>query len=348
MPISQIAKSTGLAWNTIKNRIDHLEKNGILREPYPILKYEVLELERHHVTVSLNNSTVLSVLEESLNDYPYIRYRARFHGDEGFGLYLQFDIPKGTEHHLESYLGLLLVKGVIDDYQRYVELGPRYETRLNFSQYNFENQQWKFSWKEWLDRMDEQEVQSLEYESPKSLLGKIEPIHFEVLQLLFEDARTSQKQISERLQIPMGQAHRHYRFVMEKLVKNVRLYYDTTYFDLTSTYMAIIKAEGMAEKVFNNYVKGGPPFSTSLSLLQNDKVLLWGSFSPQQGIDAIFSLWEKFSDVKVYLLDTTDRGSFSYDFYPPNFDFDKRWWKVDRYYMVEEPFLLLDQRMEGF
>ena len=96
-------------------------------------------------------------------------------------------------------------------------------------------------------------------------------------------------------------------------------------------------------QLYNLLRKYPPPFHLAMDIFKDKCFQIWVNTNPVQAIGLANSIWNLFPCSELYILNTRDVGSFSYWFYPPNFDFDKTDWRKDVEYMVTAPLQAIER-----
>jgi hypothetical protein len=165
-----------------------------------------------------------------------------------------------------------------------------------------------------------------------------------LLKDLTQNAAIKQTALMKKYSLSKSEISRRYNFVYSSYIDKIRLMYNREAFDLYETFLAISSSIEPVKlrQIYYGLLKNPPPFNFSFDILKNNRILIWSNMSPAQGTDFAFSLWSNYENVKAYALITKDEGSFSYHFYPLNYDHENNKWKDSEEYMVTEPL----QRLE--
>lgn len=339
MSVSDLAQKTGLAWKTVKKHLAQLKERKILLAPVAIYSPEKLGLQKVGVLVYLPTYNSLQILEDACREHPYTSYRSRFFAGN-FGLFIQFNIPKGTLHYLQEFFLQLQKKGHIINLE-FIEILPSgFELFPTLSKFDFQLGLWDFDWGKWLqkrDKIKQTPIQTTVFDA--STLQLIKDEHLEILRDFTKAADIKQIEIMEKYGLAKATAHRYYSFVREQLVSSVRLNYDRRYFQLNETYLAII--DGLSQEDINALYsllqQYPPPFRLSVNILKKNSLLLWISMNANMANNFAYTIWQQFSNTKIIHLNTQQKNSMRYWFYPLNFDLASKTWKASFEYMVEAP-----------
>jgi len=336
MSINDLAEKLGISWITAKKRYEKLKSENIIRNPIAIFRPEPLGLERVNVLVETPTIESLMLTEKACTIHPYTHYRARVFG-KVFGLFIQFDTPKGTEKKLKDFLEGLQTYQYINSFQVFKSKRIRFESFPDLSKFDVKSYKWNFSWEEWIEKLNEQPITLPESYKINTNFNKFLESHFTILRKITANAEVTQKEIKEELNLSRTEAYRQYHYVLDKYIDSIRLIYDRRAFNLTETFLTIGKTDDRKKlaKFFNNLKNNPPPFHFSLDLVENNGFIFWCNMDTHQVHNFNFSLWKVFPKMNTYVIDSNQ--SSIYWFYPPNFDFKKRQWKTSREYMIEEP-----------
>ncbi|MFW9852816.1 MAG: winged helix-turn-helix transcriptional regulator [Candidatus Thorarchaeota archaeon] len=342
--ITKLAEMLKLSRPTVKKRMENLKKQGILGKPIALYQPENLGLERKHIFAEVSTQGDLKKLEKACEEHPYTRYRVRTFGGT-FGLYMQFEIPPNTLQLLNEFMLNLQESKFIINFKIFESCGTRTVSFPDLSKFNVENLTWDFSWDKWFKSLKSysSEINNLEKEETDFSVYK--PSHLQVLRKISSDASINQSELKDVLGLSKTEAHRSYKYVMDKYIDRVRLIYDRESFNLTETYLAISTFIGEEKQgqIYNQMKENPPPFHISVDMLKNYGIIIWGNMSTSQATDFAFSSWKSLNNANIYILNTKKGGSRMYWFYPNNFDFKEQYWKISREYMVDEPLSRLDR-----
>ncbi|NHJ49619.1 MAG: winged helix-turn-helix transcriptional regulator [Asgard group archaeon] len=336
MPMTELATILNVTRITAKKRVDDLKERGIIREPIAIYDPYKLDLYRMNVLANVPTLDALEKLEKACDEHPYTHYRVRSFGCK-FQLFMQFDMPNGTDKLLVDFLKQLEKQEIINSFELFPSKGLRTDVYADLSRFNAKLSSWNFSWEDWYNKLGTQTSKLPPVAKSEVDYTNFNKSYFQVLRLLTANATLKQTDLIEKLKLSKTQAHREYNFVMENFIETIRFMYDREIFDLTETYIAIgynISSKLIAQ-IYHAINNNPPPFRLALDILENDSILLWGNMSPAQASGFAFSMWKFIPDMNIYTLDT--KKSRLYWFYPDNFDFDKLEWKISKDYFITEP-----------
>ncbi|MCY3413165.1 MAG: winged helix-turn-helix domain-containing protein [Candidatus Heimdallarchaeota archaeon] len=335
---SDLADKLQISWPTAKKRITKLEKQGILLKPFVSVFAEGIGLSKVNLILEVPNLNKMIQLENFFDFYPYTLYRARFIGKQ-FGLFLQLNIPEGAEDIIMELLDRLKDKQFVSKGEIFESTLIRYQIYPTIQKFNMNTGSWEFSWKTWLDRMPGDSDVELETVTEKPKLDEIKDVHLQILRILTEDASLKQSKIMKELNLSRTDTHRHYTYVMENFISEIRLNYKREIFNISDSYLVIIR--DLAKKdlinLFSHFKDKAPPFRISFEIINNHTVLIWGTMSNTQALDFAFALWEKYPQMEYYPLSNRDDSVRRHSFKPENFDLEKKKWKDNRQYLLEIP-----------
>ncbi|MDH5401678.1 MAG: hypothetical protein OEY49_04230 [Candidatus Heimdallarchaeota archaeon] len=123
------------------------------------------------------------------------------------------------------------------------------------------------------------------------------------------------------------------------MVDSFELYYNRNYFDLNDTNIFFITNVNKQKqaKLMNTLLDNPPPFRFSIDLLENNSIFLYGNLNYKDLYRFVDSLWSEFDEIEMYRLNSSIDSSIRYYFWPDNFDFEKKTWKIDYDYMLTNP-----------
>jgi DNA-binding Lrp family transcriptional regulator len=336
MPMTELAELLGVTRVTAKKRVEDLKKREIIRKPIAMYDPKALDLHRVNVYAQVESLEKLKILELACDEHPYTHYRVRAYGG-GFGLHIQFEIPRGTYSHLKVFFEELRKKGITKEQRLCVSTDVRTDAFADLTRYNSKLSKWNFSWSEWFDSLEAFTVKLPKVTKESIDYSKFNASHFKILRMLTSDGSLKQTDIKEKLGLSKTQAYREFNYVVSNYIYDIRFMYNREIFDLTETYIAFgtdISPKSVSQ-LYHGFKNNPPPFRSFIDILENNAILFWATMSPAQASSFAFSIWKKLKNVEIYTLDT--KTSEMYWFYPDNFDFEKMNWKTSKEYIVHEP-----------
>ncbi|RLI67110.1 MAG: hypothetical protein DRO63_05500 [Candidatus Gerdarchaeota archaeon] len=336
MPMTELAQLLGITRITAKRKVDDLFERGIIRKIIAIYDPLTLGLQRTYVLAQVQSITDLGKLEQACDEHPYTHYRARAFGG-AFHLFMQFDIPKGSTKFLQGFFEQLKKRKIVSTFEIFTSIGIGKNRFADLTRFNMEISRWHFSWKEWFKLTERASKTLPEVPEIKIDLSTFNPKQFQILRFLTMDGAIKQSELKDKLKMSKTQTHRDYNYVLNHYIETKRLLFDRSIFDLTEFYLGIgynvpdkIKAE-----LYHTLENNPPPFQLTYNILEGGHIILSANMSPAQASEFAFSMWEKIPRSKIFNLDT--QKSKLYWFYPENFDFTLKQWKVSKEYMITEP-----------
>ncbi|MHA2099686.1 MAG: Lrp/AsnC family transcriptional regulator [Candidatus Kariarchaeaceae archaeon] len=340
MSTKDLAKELKTSWPTTKKRFTEITNRGIIKNPLGIYNPEALGLRKISVIVNPIGYEGLIKFEKVIREHPYIHYRARLIGSL-IGVFLQFDIPIEdiAKENLIIFIEKLVDLNVIRSFVFYESSAVRFEVYPQLSKFDLDTLSWNFSWKKWFDKLDSFPTSYDFKTTERENFENFTPLRFDILKTLSSNAGLKQAELMDMFNLSRTEAHRHYNYVKNTLIQEIRLNYNRDFFELTETYLIVIENNSNEEQgiLYNAIKDAPPPFRFAIDILADGKTILWGNMSLNQINDFLLNLWKRFQDIQIFRLNTRDSGSAIYEFYPPNFDFEEMNWRIDRNYMVEEP-----------
>jgi DNA-binding Lrp family transcriptional regulator len=344
MSLNELAEKIGVTWITAKTHCTHLKEKGVIRDPIAIYQPLILGLQRIVVLAKVPNKETLKMVEKGCDEHPYTRYRVRTLGG-AFGIYIQFDIPFGTVELLNKFLLQLEKLGYLYEYSLHETIGNHLETYPDLTRYDSKSNTWNFNWEEWFKNIENTSNQILEESPSPNDFSTFKKSHFHILRELTKNASVTQKELREKYNLSRTETHRQYNYVLNHYIDRVRLIYKREMFNITETHLILCTDVDptVQAQVYNLLKKYPPPFHSAMDIFKGRNFQLWVNTNPSQAIALANSVWTLFPKSKLYILNVRESGSFSYWFYPPNFNFETKDWRKDMEYMVKAPLDALDR-----
>ncbi|MHA2175547.1 MAG: winged helix-turn-helix transcriptional regulator [Candidatus Hodarchaeales archaeon] len=340
MPYSKLADELGVSWPTAKKRLADLKARGVIRTPVALVNPQVLGLRRLSVIWSVQTIDDLIRLEKLCDAHPYTIYRSRGYGND-YILFSQFNIPPETIPLMNEFNDLLVEKRYCDKATILLSSGVRTESFADLSRFNLSSNKWNFDWDKWFELYQSQsEIFSSPNQTPLIDLKKWKPIDFNILRELTKDPEIKQSELSQKFNLSRTSTHHSYTTVFNNLISSVQARFDRIMFNQVNTRLFWIPKvkESKLYKFFNLINNHHLPFRIGLDILQGNGLLLWGISLPTfHEHQLALTLWRLFQTFNSYTLDTSFDRSMIYWFYPDNFDFETKYWKIDREYVVNQP-----------
>jgi DNA-binding Lrp family transcriptional regulator len=338
MSMSELAKQINLPVTEATKRYEFLKSKGVIKNPLAIFDPESLGLERIHVITLLPDYSCLEIVEELCTAHPYTHYRTRIFGG-GIGVFIQFDIPKGTRKKIEILFKNLLDQKIIISFEISESSGVRISSYPNLEKYNTGTSSWNFIWPIWFATLDIDSPQLPIPNKTAENLSKFTRSQAEILKLLTDDASITIEDICNKTGFNRASVEENYAEVKGKYISAYRFMYDREIFDLTETILAFGSGVDLRRQrqLFNGIKTNPPPFFLSLDILKDGRILIWITMSPGQASDFTYACWQNIPNFKLHVLNTKAKGSMLYCFYPENFDFEKGVWKTSVEYMIDDP-----------
>ncbi len=338
MSMRELSRQIKVPESEATERYNLLKTKGVIKNPIAVYSPASLGLKRIHVNTVLPNFSCLEIMEELCTAHPYTHYRSRIFGGS-LGLFIIFDIPIGTEKHIELLFKELTELEVVDSFEIYESTGIRIESYPNLEKYNAGTSNWSFIWPIWFATLEVDPPRLPAPSDPPMELPTFTPVQAQILRFLTADASLSLDELSKKAGFAKKEIEEAYRTVKENYIGEIRFIYDRDVFDLTETIIAFGSEVDLRrqEKLYEGMRSDPPPFFLSLDLLKDEKILIWITMSPGQASDFTYACWQNIPNFKIHVLDTKVKGSMLYCFYPENFDFIGGKWKTSLEYMVDKP-----------
>ncbi|NHJ87245.1 MAG: AsnC family transcriptional regulator [Asgard group archaeon] len=346
--LSQIAEFIGMSVSNISARIERLEKEYKLFHGVNIdLKNSLLGLEIFDFFYEVKNTKALKTLEEKFCYYhPYIIYRARCNGFKN-GLYLQFRAPNNGLNYIEELSGILVNKGIIDNFQL-IKRKPNIEPiriSSSLSSWNQEKGYWVFDWDNW-----QKQFQNASDNIPiitnqeKSILNELTELDIKLLAELTINARRKNVDIMKKIGLKPEEGNaqrvsRRIRFLKENIIKYYRINLQWTLFHL---YQSIIIRgycnDKLAYKIYN-YINNNIsnkelrfPFRSNYFL--TDDGFFWYIRAPPAHLSEFNNfIWNVCPNYELYNIDY--KYTEFYGLWDKTFDTEKVNWKISYDFMID-------------
>lgn len=346
--IQEMSRMLGLSRYTIREHLKKLKdsEKGIIKKSRAYVYPERLGLKRLYTIFYVSNEQQLGFLRELCDKHPYTNYYVPIIGGN-FGMLSIFDVPPSTIDLMKELFEYIERETEIECVGVFPSTGLRSYSLMNLTKYNIEMAKWDFSWKEWFGDLNsyEDSITYPENDQSKKLLKKIKPTHLRLLQQLTTNADFKQSEFMVKYNLSKAEASRQYNLVKNNFVSIFVLTYDRSIFDIVETDLVIgTTTKEKIARLYNKFNENPPPFQMTLDISENNQFLFWGRLPPTQSMEFAFELWNYCDKASVFRLDV--KNSFSYYFYPENFDFKKKDWKKTKEYLVAKPIKELKQYIE--
>ncbi len=337
--IQELAKKTGVSWITANRHLQRLRDAQILSDPIAVFSPDRLGLERHIVFLRATAERSIEVLEDACDAHPYTHYRSRVYGPYT-GIFAQFDIPPEGRTNLQRFLETLckLDKCEIVELRR--STGHRVVSHTKLELFDPKTMTWNYDWTEWSDKIATSSDKIDTSSSSPTRSISLTQVDLQILRELTANANVNQAQLQEKLSISQSSVSRKMISLSENYIESVRAQIDRSRFDVTSTKLFYCPHadDAVRNRLFNAFsLESAPPFPISLDLLDDHGVLLWGRMPPSHEHKLFYTLWKILPDLQVFTMDTIRGHSRLYWFYPDNFDTDRKSWRSDTHWMIEQP-----------
>ncbi len=336
--VQELAKKTGVSWITANRHIKRLREERVLSEPIAVFNPDRLGLERHVVMLKATSENDLEVLEVACDVHPYTHYRVRTYGPYT-GLFAQFDIPSDGVGNLHKFLDELSRLNICEVVEARRSTGHRTSTRTNLQKFDSKTMTWDYDWEEWTHAIAKtsDHIQPM---SPSKEISTLTPVDLQILRELTANANVNQTVLQEKLSLSQSSVSRKVLALTENYIESVRAQIDRSIFDVTSTKMFYCPRvdDPTRYRLFNSFsLENAPPFPIYIDLLDANGVLIWGRMPPSHEHRLFYTLWQYLPSLQVFTMDTVRNHSQLYWFYPDNYDAEKKRWRSDSDWMIEQP-----------
>lgn len=338
MSLKKLSDKLDISWPTVKKRYENAKKEGIIHKSIAHYDYTKLGLMRVTIICYVVDHDAMLLIEEACNQHPYTIYHSRLVGQK-FGLFINFNIPntEKAKNNIGDLFDILANEGNISEFQVLESSNINHSFLTNLEDYDFDNNQWKFSWKEWFANLI-QDVPNL----PERAQDIIDTADFtrkrlETLRFLTRDASYKQSDIMDFLEISRTESHRVYTWVMENLITEIELIYDRSYFEINNLFLYIIPNLDNEEIrfLYHNFERSPPPIRFVFDIMENNTVLMWGNMNSYMSHQFAYHIWKIFPRTQMMMLSNMPNSSWRYWFYHENFDFERGVWKDSEEWMID-------------
>lgn len=375
MAVSQLAEELGHSTTLVNARLEELKKRGFLRpdrtiqvpflgqrlqtEAEAIYEPSNLGLSRFNIFFSgIPSVAELHQLETILALHPYTHYHVASFGNTA-SLYCQVDIPPEATGYLQEFFDRLQQEGFFTSISE-LEQQVVARSQFDFSRWRLGTDQWElFKQHEFSETSFETEIDLLwsdflatdthlkiEPSSPQ-MRFRFDNIDLQLLRELTVNARINITELARHYEISRSRISRRIKRLRELAIKDERLVYDQSIFDLT--YAQIIEGrfkdgDPLDMQSFYSFLTGGYlPFSTTA--IMDEERFIWFTPAPPSYIPQLTRfMWQHAENITVHQLDIST--SRTYYFYHKNLE-SKGKWRTDREYIVDSPLDTYTKLQEG-
>ncbi len=347
MTYTELSDVLSLSPYKVKKRLDLLKEWNILRPPIARYDPHPLNLERINILAQVSTIKALHNLEIACDVHPYTHYRSRFYG-EGFGLFMQYDIPTGTLPKLMSWFkhlrNLIEFRLLSTDQSTNI----RIETYPKLDQWIFNSFRWEFDWGPWRTAFREIAPSPIKISPRTIILKEIDKIDLQLLSELNTNAKQPLSVLSRKTGRSKADLSRRINFLKKHVIHNLRIQYDRKIFDLTNVKLIQIprlpENEKTVRQLCHSLQEHPIPFRLALNL-GKEHAWLWIVFPPYHEAEFAYTLFEAFKGVKVFTIDVIGKHGILYPLYPENYDDITREWKSDEDWMMHHPLEQLEEKL---
>jgi hypothetical protein len=351
-----------LSYHKINQIYESLVKNGVLRARHnhydPELpgnireltdvegryRPEALGLKRMQVILyGLVNREMERVIEYC-NKHPYTHYQI-FAISSSLNVYLQFDIPIGSDSEFFNFLEYIKVDLKITHYKLF-EAEWSNSNDIDLSRWDQEAG-WVFSvfnkndedsminiWKRLQEQVNSDTVIFDNKQEKKNIINQLDKLDLLLLRELTLNAKISPKTLSQNYDKSIPTLSRRINRLEKEVLGKPILQYDRAQFDINNTQLIVGE---MADKLQITRLQKllseeTFPFRYLLSINRNEYILiLWTP--PNIAAELSLFFWQISKKFEVHQLVFSDGLTWVYPFYHKNYDFNKKTWKINLEYM---------------
>ncbi|MHA1668240.1 MAG: Lrp/AsnC family transcriptional regulator [Candidatus Heimdallarchaeaceae archaeon] len=384
-PFSSLAQKLNISPQTMIRKVSSLKERGILKGVISSFIPEKLSLVRYGVLLPISQLHQFSLLENALSRHNYIRSFNRYYGEE-FGIYAIFDFPKNQESYLKKFFEYFLEREFCDSYKIYKSSGYRYFKPAATPEYTSEPQAFDIV-KFWQRRLEsETTLPRLESSLKLNSLEPLHLKLLQDLTTTFKngkiiDARTKQTDLIEhyrglynslakKVKLKEHEEHlfynlsnlfdgknsynikvefgRKYYNVIRNLLSNPRWNIQRKVIEQNVTRAFFIENIPEIEKArfYRFLTEEHPPFQTGFELFNNG-IFLRMTLPPYYDSKINYLIWSTFKNYKIYSLDFFGKHGLWWPFQPQNFDWEKKDWRTDDYWLWDEIINNLEDKLKN-
>ncbi|MGY5875898.1 MAG: Lrp/AsnC family transcriptional regulator [Candidatus Thorarchaeota archaeon] len=346
--VDELHRITGNSKPTVAKRLRELQgylgvgKRATKRRYFvvkPILDIHKLGFEFVDVVLGTKSHKSMLRLEKIADDHPYTSYRGRCFGHYN-GLHMQFRIPVGTRHSIETLVERLKDDGTVSDSSFFVS-GPcrtEYST-MRIKGWDSETMVWKFDWKEWFDSKvgrltsNQPEIPS---EKPPDWFTKKDA---HILRELMKGARRKNLDIitslnSQGVDFTPQTFSRRYQMLRDEVILGFRATLDPTAFDIYNNVLIFGNAdETYLHKLSSRLSKNPIPFQSAMRVCGTN--MFWSIRLQASHLSLLLSnLHSNLDSMSVYVVDYTN--TLLYHLWAETFDDSIPGWRTDKKFMIED------------
>jgi len=348
-PAAQLAKEIGVTPPTARTWLKSLEDEKVYSGVQANLKFRRLGLEMDDFLLEVSSYDALKKIEKFCYAHPYTSYRARVFGGKTQGIILQFRQPDRARKHLESALEKMKKAGLITRIRELPTLGIAYGsiyTRPRLEAWDSENLTWHFDWDKWWEDATEpaDNEMFLPREPPSPIDVDLRDV--QLIEQLTLNARRKNVELIRAIKLNPNMkgvqqdVSTRLSRIDHELVEDYRVYINWNHFDIYNTPFVIAKSASRQTRKLITHLKDSKfPFSSSIR--ETPDGFVWSARLPSAHLSELVSLvWRITESYEILSIDY--KHSMWYGLWAGAFDEEKKDWKTDKAFCLEEPLSAID------
>ncbi len=332
---STIANAIKLSTPTVITRLDLLKQDKSYYSVCADLLPDTLELEIIDVFIEIEDINNLEYFENHIcYNHPYTLFRIRCFGTFN-GLFVQFRIPKSSQHLLLDLLDHLKNQKIIQSYfvPPIIPSALSVYTKANLKNWEPDMMRWIFDWKVWSKKFDTIDSKRIQRPNKKSVITKFDNLDISLLQEITMSARRKNTEIMDSLKLDKNEIglqqkiSRKLKFLTENVVSQYRVFLRWETFEIYNSFLVISECDNnTANKLQNLLLKDPVPFESTYRITESG--FLWYLRCPASHFSSVSELlWHISDKIKFFYLDY--KNSEFYGLWKGAFDLTTNHWSID-------------------
>lgn len=325
---------------SVKKAFTSLLEKGIIKNFAASIDPSKIGLEKRSYFFNTSSFKKTQELEKILDSHNYSRYRCRAITGPKTGLYVEFEIPPGTEGYIEELIDILTKKQYIFNV---LELGKEenvIQTNINLKFIDPSSLQWTFNFEEWINGNEKNDGNTIKIAS-KIEKKKINETDLWLMRILTINPRQKNKDLLQNLQEEkkkltgtelqkdLTTISRRKNYILENYIGDTQVLINSEIFslDVRMIFNVIMKkkyVEEIKKKLINNPL----PFRTNF--VETKKGFRWYIYrSPTSYVNQLTNWIWSMDPECMRTIHWLPFGRL-YWFYPLNYDLETTDWKKSR------------------
>ena len=365
---SDLSRKLSITAPTAKNWVNLLMGNNggdkVILGVNGIINSNRIGLENHTFKIAINNfeeHSTFEMMDDLAEQHPYTLYKNYYFGGTS-GVFLQLNIPKGTEQKLFSLFQQVKKISSIDTITRYSHSLADIDTYPEID--NFKNGRWDFNFYTWLSDISSNQDE-FQVEKGESILNKLlledviiaREIRMEarrkqvdIIKSVFHNHSGSYSKDEQNLFVSSRRRHlsRRFEFVSKNhIISNYQLRYNRERFLLFNQllFTGKFKQNSVKDLLYSLKVNP-PPFRSNFRLFDNNSFIWWIDLPPGQISAFTNFLYNICYSMELNILDS--KRTRTYPLWHKNFvaGSDQNAWRASDRWMVDNPMASIMQKYD--